>query len=64
LELWIGRNVAELNGQSTPIDSDAEIVPIIVNGRTLLPLRFVVEALALDVQWSAASKTVTIAWTL
>jgi hypothetical protein len=64
LELWIGRNVAELNGQSTPIDSDAEIVPIIVNGRTLLPLRFVVEALALDVQWNAASKTVTIAWTL
>jgi uncharacterized repeat protein (TIGR02543 family) len=63
LELWIGRNVAELNGQSTPIDSDAKVVPIIVNGRTLLPLRFVAEALTLDVQWNAASKTVTITWT-
>ncbi len=60
LELWIGRNVAELNGQSTTIDSDAKVVPIIMNGRTLLPLRFVAEAIALDVKWNATARTVTI----
>jgi uncharacterized repeat protein (TIGR02543 family) len=63
LELWIGRHVAELNGQSTTIDSDAKVVPIIMNGRTLLPLRFVAEALALDVQWNATTRTVTITFT-
>jgi hypothetical protein len=63
LELWIGRNVVELNGQSITIDSDAKVVPIIMNGRTLLPLRFVAEALALDVQWNAVTRTVTITFT-
>jgi photosystem II stability/assembly factor-like uncharacterized protein len=63
LELWIGRNVAELNGQSISIDSDAKVVPVIMNGRTLLPLRFVAEALTLDVQWNGTTKTVTITFT-
>jgi len=60
LELWISNSVARLNGQSIKIDSDAKVVPIIMNGRTLLPLRFVAEALALDVQWDAATQTITI----
>ena len=63
LELWIGKNVAELNGQSINIDSDAKVVPIIMSGRTLLPLRFVAEALALDVAWNPTTKTVTITFT-
>ncbi|MCX6097436.1 MAG: stalk domain-containing protein [Caldiserica bacterium] len=63
LELWIGRNVAQLNGQSVTIDSDAKVVPIIMSGRTLLPLRFVAEALALDVQWNATTKAITITYT-
>jgi hypothetical protein len=63
LELWIGRNVAKLNGQAITIDSDVKVVPIIMNGRTLLPLRFVAESLALDVQWNAATKTVIITFT-
>lgn len=62
LELWIGRNVAELNGQSVKVDSDSKVVPIIKGRRTLLPLRFVAEALALDVQWHPATKTITIAY--
>ena len=63
LELWIGRNVAQVNNLSTYIDSDSKVVPIIKSGRTLLPLRFVAEALALDVQWDAATKTITITYT-
>lgn len=51
LELWMGKNTAKLNGKSVLIDSNAKVVPIIKNGRTLLPLRFVAKSLALDVQW-------------
>jgi len=63
LVLWIDRNVATLNGQSVNIDSDPKVVPIIMSGRTLLPLRFVAETLAMDVQWDAATRTVTITYT-
>jgi uncharacterized repeat protein (TIGR02543 family) len=62
VKLWIGRNVAELNGKSVRIDADAKVVPVIMSGRTLLPLRFVAEALELDVQWDSATKTVTIGY--
>ena len=63
LELWIGKDVATLNGQSTNIDSDSKVVPIIRSGRTLLPLRFVAETLALDVQSDATTQTITITYT-
>ncbi|HZL83308.1 MAG TPA: stalk domain-containing protein [Candidatus Deferrimicrobium sp.] len=63
LVLWIDRNVATLNGQSVNIDSDPKVVPIIMSGRTLLPLRFVAETLAMDVQWNATTRTVTITYT-
>jgi uncharacterized repeat protein (TIGR02543 family) len=62
VDLWIGRNVANVSGRSVNVDSDPNVVPIIMSGRTLLPLRFVAEALALDVQWDAATKTITIAY--
>ncbi|RIE17337.1 copper amine oxidase N-terminal domain-containing protein [Candidatus Cryosericum septentrionale] len=63
LELWIGKNVATLNGKSVNIDTDSRVVPIIRSGRTLLPLRFVTEALALDVQWNATTQAITITYT-
>jgi hypothetical protein len=63
LELWIGRNVAELNSQSISIDTDSRVVPIIMSGRTLLPLRFVAETLALDVQWNPTTQKITITFT-
>jgi hypothetical protein len=62
LNLWIGRNAAEIDGKSVSIDSDAKVVPVIKNGRTLLPLRFVAESLALDVQWDATTQMITITY--
>jgi len=63
VELWIGKNIARVNGKSKNIDADDyRVVPIIMNARTILPLRFVVESLGLDVQWSDATRTVTITW--
>ncbi|MBA4365764.1 MAG: hypothetical protein C0398_07210 [Coprothermobacter sp.] len=63
VELWIGRNVALLNGQLLQIDSDPRVVPLIKNGRTLLPLRFVSQGLALDVEWNPTTKAITITFT-
>jgi hypothetical protein len=64
IELWIGKSVATVNGVSTPIDStDAKVVPEIINGRTMLPLRFVTENLGATVAWEQSTQTITITYT-
>jgi photosystem II stability/assembly factor-like uncharacterized protein len=62
LELWIGKNTARVDGTNVPIDTNTKVVPIIRDGRTLLPLRFVGEALGFDVQWNAAAKLITLTY--
>jgi len=52
IELWIGKNQARINGKSVNIDSDnASVMPLIVNGRTMMPLRFIAENLGCKVEW-------------
>lgn len=52
IELWIGKNKAEINGRSIPIDPDnSSVMPLIINGRTMMPLRFIAENLGCEVQW-------------
>lgn len=59
--LWIGKNTAQVDGRSVPIDSaNPAIVPEIVAGRTFVPLRFVAESTGLQVTWTAETRTVTI----
>ena len=63
IELWIGKSNAKVNGIDTPIDStNSKVVPEIINGRTMLPLRFVTESLGCDVQWDGTTNTVTITY--
>jgi len=63
LELWIGKSVARVNGMNTPIDStNAKVVPEIINGRTMLPLRFVSENLGATVTWEQSTQTITITY--
>lgn len=46
IELWVGQSEARIDGKFLPIDPDnPDVVPVIKNGRTLLPLRFVGEQL-------------------
>ena len=64
IALWIGKSAATVNGVSTPIDStDAKVVPEIINGRTMLPLRFVTENLGATVGWDQNTQTITITYT-
>jgi len=60
LELTIGKSIALLNGATKSIDADSKVVPVITNGRTMLPLRFVTESLGADVAFDQTTKTITI----
>ncbi|HOC53333.1 MAG TPA: stalk domain-containing protein, partial [Caldisericia bacterium] len=63
IELWIGKNIAKVNGVDTPIDPDnPKVVPMIISGRTMLPVRFVAENLGCKVDWDQDTKTVTITY--
>ena len=63
IELWIGKNIARVKGVDTPIDpNNPKVVPMIIQGRTMLPVRFVAENLGCKVDWDPNTKTVTITY--
>jgi len=63
IELWIGKSTAKVNGINTPIDAtNPKVVPEIINGRTMLPLRFVTENLGCTVDWDGTTQTITITY--
>jgi len=63
LKLVVGKPTALVNGRVTAIDStNAKVVPQILNGLTMLPLRFVAESLGADVRWEASTQTITITY--
>jgi hypothetical protein len=51
IELWIGKNIALVNGKEVPIDPIPSLTPMIVSGRTFLPLRFISENIGFKVGW-------------
>ncbi|AEG60766.1 copper amine oxidase N-terminal domain-containing protein [Desulforamulus ruminis] len=53
VSLIIGDNEAQINGQSVAMAAPAQII----DGRTLVPLRFVGEAFGCDVQWNNTAQT-------
>jgi hypothetical protein len=64
IELWIDNPKAKVNGETEWIDpNNHNVKPIIVNSRTMLPLRFVAESLGCKVDWDAATRTITITYT-
>ncbi|MEA3313702.1 MAG: stalk domain-containing protein [Caldisericota bacterium] len=63
IELWIDNPKAKVNGAEVWIDTDNhDVKPIIVNDRTMLPLRFVAESLGCDVGWDNDTRTITITY--
>ena len=61
IELWIGQSNALVNGVTTPIDPDnPNVKPLLLNDRTMLPLRFVTEKLGCDLLWEEAAQRVTV----
>ncbi len=61
--LIINNNIAVVNGAVKQIDeNNPNVVPEIINGRTMLPLRFVAESLGCQVSWDDKTKTITITY--
>ncbi|MCD1261744.1 hypothetical protein B5M42_023385 [Paenibacillus athensensis] len=56
LRIAIGANVAEVNGESIKLDTPA----VLLNGTTLIPVRFVAESLGAKVGWDNTTHTVSI----
>jgi len=55
--LWAGRQDYTVNGKSKTMDTVPVILP---PGRTMVPVRFVAEALGCTVNWDSAARTVMI----
>jgi hypothetical protein len=56
IDLTMGSRDAQVNGRHVSLDTPATSL----GGRTVVPLRFIAEALGAHVHWDAASRTVTI----
>ncbi|MCD6427548.1 MAG: copper amine oxidase N-terminal domain-containing protein, partial [Caldisericaceae bacterium] len=63
IELWIDNPEARVNGKVKWIDEkNHDVRPIIINDRTMLPLRFVAENLGCNVDWDPKTRTITITY--
>jgi len=61
--LTIGNPKASVNGQSVYIDpQNPQVVPIISNSRTMVPLRFIAETMGATVEWDPVFKSIYISY--
>ena len=58
VKLTINSTAAVLNDEAKTLD----VAPVIINSRTMLPIRFVMESFGGQVGWNAKTKTVTLAY--
>ncbi|MBQ4542799.1 MAG: copper amine oxidase N-terminal domain-containing protein, partial [Clostridia bacterium] len=56
IKLVIGSKVAYLNNNAETLD----VAPAVINGRTMLPIRFVAEGFNLGVAWDGSTNTVSV----
>ncbi len=56
IKLTIDSTVANFNNQGTTLD----VAPTVINGRTMLPIRFIAESFNLGVAWESNTRTVSI----
>lgn len=61
VSLLIGSPRAIAMGAKTMVDTaNPDVQPVILDGRTLVPVRFIAESFGADVAWDGATKTVTV----
>lgn len=60
IRLTVGSTTAYLNGEAQQLDT----APTVINDRTMLPIRFVIESFGFHVNWDGISSTVIITGTL
>jgi Copper amine oxidase N-terminal domain len=63
VELWIGKSTAKVNGIEVQIDpNNPDVVPTIINDRTMVPMRFLAESLGCSVEWIAETKEIILTY--
>ncbi len=62
IEMWIDKNMAKVDGQAVMIDpANAGVAPVILPpGRTMLPVRFVLDNLGCDIGWDPSTQEVKV----
>ncbi len=61
--MWIGNPKAKVNGKETMIDpNNPKVVPVILDGRTMVPFRFLAETLGCQAKWDAQTKEITLTY--
>ncbi len=58
--LRIGDPMMTVDGEQKEIDPDRGAAPVIINGRTLVPIRAIIEELGGEVSWSEAAQMVSL----
>lgn len=61
LEMQIGSPVMTVNKEKMRIDEERGTAPVVMNGRTLLPVRAVIEAMGGAVYWEEDTQNVIVA---
>ena len=56
LKMTVGKTTYTLNGEQKTMD----VAPVIINSRTMLPVRYVAEALGAEIGWDGATSTATL----
>lgn len=64
IELWIGKSTALINGAKTPLYKENSLISPFISGtgRTMLPLRFIAEALGCTVDWDGVTQRITVTY--
>ncbi|MGB9769649.1 stalk domain-containing protein [Caldisericum exile] len=61
IELQIGNSIAKVNGKEVAIDpTNPYIKPLIINDRTMIPVRFVAEQIGCSITWNDRERKITI----
>ena len=59
--MYTGTRLAVVNGKTRVIDKfNQRVVPVVQNGYTMVPIRFVAENLNAEVSWDGDDRCVTI----
>lgn len=62
LTMQIGNPIMNVNGASSEIDPGRGTIPVVENGRTLVPIRAIIEAMGGTVGWNGTTQTVTLTY--
>ena len=62
IELQVGNHIAQVNGVDTPIYSDPNVVPQIIDSRLFVPLAFIGNHVGAYITWDGSLQEITLTY--